>query len=300
MRISERHFTLGAVGVLLSLAPAAAFDGSTSPSRAIAPERAVAAVPRVELPSPTKTLGIAPVAPAPIIGSLTAVEAFRSGAAALRAGETAKAVLALQFAAEQGLPAAQWKLARMYAQGEGVEQNDLRAFEYFTRIANAHADDQPNTPQGRLVANAFVALGHYHLDGIANSSISPDAERARQMFAYAASYFGDPDAQYNLGRLYLEGTGTHRDQRQAARWLTLAAHKGHYKAQATLGAMLFKGGAVPRQAARGLMWLTLGREAAGPADAWIRELYDAAFKQATADERTMAVTYLDQHSRARR
>ncbi len=80
------------------------------------------------------------------------------------------------------------------------------------------------------------------------------------MFAYAASYFGDPDAQYYLARLYLDGNGAPHDPRTAARWFALAAQKGQYQAQAMLGAMLFSGDHVPRQAARGLMWLTLAKE----------------------------------------
>ncbi len=67
----------------------------------------------------------------------------------------------LQYAAEEGHPVAQWKLGKMYADGVGVTQNDLRAFEYFSRIANAHAEDSPSAPQAAIVANAFVALGRY-------------------------------------------------------------------------------------------------------------------------------------------
>ena len=112
---------------------------------------------------------------------------------------------ALQYAAEGGHPFAQWKLGRMYADGNGVTQDDLRAFEYFSSIANAHADDSPSAPQASIVANAFVALGRYYLNGIPNSKIKSDPERAREMFSYAASYFGNADAQYDLARLYLNG-----------------------------------------------------------------------------------------------
>jgi len=86
----------------------------------------------------------------------------------------------LQYAAEGGHPVAQWKLGRMYADGDGVTQDDLRAFEYFSRIANAHADDSPSEPQAAIVANAFVALGRYYLNGIPNSKIKSDPERARE------------------------------------------------------------------------------------------------------------------------
>src|SRR6201992_4034677 len=134
---------------------------------------------------------------------------------------------ALQYAAEGGHPIAQWKLGRMYADGNGVTQDDLRAFEYFSRIANAHAEDSPSEPQSAIVANAFVALGRYYLNGIPNSKIKSDPERAREMFSYAASYFGNADAQYDLARLYLNGGGTSRDDfRYGARWLRLAGPKG--------------------------------------------------------------------------
>jgi len=85
----------------------------------------------------------------------------------------------LQYAAEGGHPVAQWKLGRMYADGDGVTQDDVRAFEYFSRIANAHAEDNPSAPQASIVANAFVALGRYYLSGIPNSKIKADTERAR-------------------------------------------------------------------------------------------------------------------------
>ena len=133
----------------------------------------------------------------------------------------------LQYAAEGGHPVAQWKLGKMYADGVGVTQDDLRAFEYFSRIANAHAEDSPSAPQAAIVANAFVALGRYYLSGIPNTKIKVDSDRAREMFSYAASYFGNADAQYDLARLYLKGVGSSRDDfRYRARWLGLAAQKG--------------------------------------------------------------------------
>ena len=225
---------------------------------------------------------------------VTPIEAFRSATRSLKSGETDKALSSLQYAAENGVPAAQWQLGRMYAKGDGVSKDDLRAFDYFSRIANAHADDTPGTPQARIVANAFVSLGHYYQTGIPNTRVKADTGRALDMYGYAASYFGDPEAQYHLGRMHLEGTGALRtDPWRAARWFASAAQKGQYQAQAMLGAMLFKGDQVPRQAARGLMWLTLARDAAGPEEAWIVDVYESAFKQATDDERGMALRYLE-------
>jgi TPR repeat protein len=262
------------IGAGLVAAPAMAFDGSKA-------DGAMAAAP-----------------------PMTAMEAFRSGAHLLKSGEKVKAIHSLEYAAENGHALAQWKLGRMYAEGEGVTQNDLKAFEYFRRIADDHADDNPDTRQARFVANAFVALGHYYLDGIPNTQIKRDPDRAREMFAYAASYFRDPEAQYYLARLYLDGVGAPHDPRQAARWFGLSAQKGMCKAQAMLGAMLFTGDHVPRQAARGLMWLTLAKDAAKDNAAtdqdWINRLYDNAFRQATEDERALALVYLKRWLETRR
>ena len=274
MPIRDALLGVFVIGAALLAAPALAFDGSKSDDAA-----ASAAAP-------------------------TPMEAFRSGAHWLKAGKTAQAVHSLEYAAEKGHALAQWKLGRMYAEGDGVTQDDYKAFEYFRSIADRHADDNPNTPQARFVANAFVALGHYYLEGIPKTQVKRDPERAREMFNYAASYFRDPDAQYYLARLYLDGVGAPHDPRQAARWFILAAQKGQCRAQAMLGAMLIAGDHVPRQAARGLMWLTLAkdsvRDTTVPDQAWINRLYESAFRQASEDDRALALVYLKHYMEARR
>jgi hypothetical protein len=120
------------------------------------------------------------------------------------------------------------------------------------------------------------------------------------MFAYAASYFGDADAQFYLARLYLDGIGAPHDPKQAARWFGLAAQKGNCEAQAMLGAMLFAGDHVPRQAARGLMWLALAKDSARTNQNWIGGLYQSAMQQASEDERALAGVYLKRWLETRR
>jgi uncharacterized protein len=195
----------------------------------------------------------------------------------------------LEGAARNGDVGAAWELGRMYADGDGVKQNHQLAFEYFGGIADSHADEPTGTVQARFVANAFVRLGGYYLAGIPNSSITPDAARAHDLFNYAASYYGDRDAQYRLGRMYLDGQGVGKDTKQGIRWLSLAANKEQYQAQAVFGALLFKGQYVPRDAGRGLMWLTLARNVATPEETWITDQYTAAWERATVDERTRAL-----------
>jgi TPR repeat protein len=304
MRTSDVIASISLLGLVLGLSPAVSFDGTRTPESAtvavplIGPDSNPASSPDIGRATPLAAVPVAPrggnARPA------TPFEAFRSGTQALRAGNTEQAVNELEYAADQGMPAAQWKLGRMYADGDGVQKNTLRAFEYFSRLTRAHGDDAPGTPQARFVASAFVSLGQYYLEGIPNSAVKADLDRAREMYWYAASYFADPDAQYNLGRLYLDRNAGARDPRQAAKWLGLAARKGQYQAQALLGAMLFKGDDLSRQAALGLFWLTLAKDGARPDEAWIAETYSNAFAQATDSERTMAYKYLENWLKGRR
>jgi len=288
MRISRHITSIVIAGAAVAITPALAFEGTTPGGR-----------PATALTAP----GTALVPPATIAAPAVAAAAAPTAAGAVglkTALPESNSLTALQYAAEGGHPVAQWRLGRMYADGDGVDRDDLRAFEYFSRIANQHAEDSPSAPQAQIVANAFVALGRYYRDGIPNTRVKSDRERAREMFHYAATYFGNADAQYNLARMYLDGIGTQRDPKYAARWLSQAAQKGQFQAQAMLGQMLFNGDVLPKQAAKGLMWLTLARDSAGPDEIWINEVYTSALKRANEDDRAQAGKMLERWVQGRR
>jgi TPR repeat protein len=222
------------------------------------------------------------------------LDAFSTGMTNYRSGDKSAALKALEFAANKGHPRALWKLGRMYADGDGVPQNDMKAFELFSRIADENADEPRMSPDSRFVSSAFVMMGQYLLNGIPNSRIKPNPKKACDLFQYAASYYGDASAQFQLGRQHLTGTGVAHDARQAARWFHLAAEKGYPPAQALLGQLLFTGNGVPKQSARGLMWLALAKNAADPIrENWIVALYDEAFTSAPDSDRQAAITYLE-------
>ena len=217
--------------------------------------------------------------------------AFAAGTSAYYSGDVATALEALEAAADGGHPIARWKLARMYAVGDGVTEDDLRAFEYFREIVSDHAEDSPDTPYARFIANAFVALGSYYSSGIGDA-VAANEQVSRRIYAHAASYFADPDAQFRLAEMMLHGQGGSVDTRQAGRWLSLAARKGHVDAQLALGELLFSGAdQLAPHPADGLKWLIIAGEfASNPQELdRVRPVQERYFALADGDVRARAV-----------
>lgn len=228
--------------------------------------------------------------------------ALRRGMETYHKGDMANSIPALKYAANGGEPLAQWKLGRMYAQGEGVKKNDLAAYRYFARIVRDYREDQLRPGERSVVASAFVAVGAYSRTGIPKSGVRRNLQRALHLFHYASTVFGDADAQYNLARMYLDGAGTERDPRRAVPWLRYAARKNHVEALAVLGNLLFVGDkGVARRRAKGLMYLTLASELAGTGQslAWVGKLHSEAVGSANRLDREMARVELKRHLRRR-
>ncbi len=205
-------------------------------------------------------------------------------------------MIVLEDAAEAGQPMALWQLGMMYENGEGVERDPAKAFGYFSKIANEHADAAPRGLESDIVAQSFVKVGEYYAEGVPDAGIAADEDRSHAMIMHAATYFGDADAQYRLGQLYLDDDGLGRNPLQSARWLSLAARKGHPAAQATLGDLLFNGAdGLDRQPEEGLMWLSVARQrVAGTVDEpWVSQMLNSAWSHATSDQRTQAQMMAD-------
>jgi hypothetical protein len=233
----------------------------------------------------------------------SATEAYRQGASAMKSGEMAAAVPALEYAAKRGVLGAQLKLARLYASGGEVPKDDAKAFYYFQHIADQYAEISSSSPIAKYVGEAFVALGQYYTSGIPAMTLSPDPVYAVGLFRHAGAYFGNAEAQYQLGRLYISGTGVEKNPTVAANWLSMAARKQHAGAQAILGELLWRGEGVSQRPARGLALLTLANEnakASGSDPAWIGQLYQEAFAHADNTTRKDAEALLPQLGGARR
>ena len=210
----------------------------------------------------------------------SATEAYREGVTALKGGQMVVALPALEYAAKRGVLGAQLKLARLYAAGHDVPEDDAKAFSYFQDIADQYADISPSSPIAKYVGESLVALGQYYATGIPAIPLPANPRYAADIYRHAASYFGDAEAQYQLGRLYLSGEGVEKNPSLAVNWLATAAKKQHAAAQATLGELLWKGDEVRQRQARGLALLTLAYEnskAQGDEPKWIADLYQDAF-----------------------
>jgi TPR repeat protein len=210
---------------------------------------------------------------------------FRFGFSAYKNGHKDQAVEAYRYAAENGQIGATWKLARMYAEGDGVQRDDYEAFKFFNEIVQQ--DVEPGSPEESYVSDALVALGAYLKAGIPGTPVEANPVAAQEYYMRAAANYRNPNAQFEIGKMFLTGEGgVKASVRQAGRWLQLAAEKGHAGAQATLGNLLFQSGKV----VRGLAMMTAALERASPADQpWIRGMQEEAFSLADEADRRGAI-----------
>ncbi|WP_322414493.1 tetratricopeptide repeat protein [Mesorhizobium huakuii] len=214
---------------------------------------------------------------------------FQFGFSAYKNGHKEQAAEAYKYAAENGQIGATWKLARMYAEGDGVARDDYEAFKFFSEIVDQ--DVEPGSPEESYVSDALVALGDYLRKGIPGSPVSENEVAAQEYYMRAAANYRNPNAQFEMGQMFLKGEGgVKASVKQAGRWFQLAAEKGHAGAQATLGHLLFQSGKI----VRGLAMMTAALERASPADQpWIRGMQEEAFAAAGEADRRTAISLAD-------
>ena len=140
---------------------------------------------------------------------------FDKGVAAYEAGDFATALAEWKLLAEQGDASAQFNLALIYDNGEGVIEDDKEAVKWY-RLAAEQGD-----------ASAQYNLGVSYDNG---EGVIEDDKEAAKWFRLAAEQ-GDASAQYNLGNMYDNGEGVIQDNVYAHMWFNIAAASGHEKAR---------------------------------------------------------------------
>lgn len=139
------------------------------------------------------------------------VAQFQLGLSHLEAGRNAEAVRLIRLSANQGQAAAQYRLAKLYENGVGVEKDLAAAMKLLERSAKG----------GNRIA--MHDLGHYYATGAATSQ--PEISKAVTWFQQAAER-GVLDSQFNLGVLYQEGSGVTKSQVDAYVWYAIAGAQG--------------------------------------------------------------------------
>lgn len=210
---------------------------------------------------------------------------FKFGFFSYKEGRKNDAIEAYRYAAEKGHTGSRWALANMYADGDGVPENDLEAFRIYSDIARAGVE--PGSEDTGYFANALIALASYYRRGIPDSPVKIDLSQARQLYFQAASAFGVPEAQFQLARMMLAGEGGNTSAHQAKKWLNRARNNGHAGAMGLFGSILFQEG----QATRGLAFMTAALDHCLPKDCgWLQSMQEDAFSVASEQDRRAGVS----------
>jgi uncharacterized protein len=161
------------------------------------------------------------------------------GLVAYKAGDYVKALSELQPAAGQGNTSAEKTLAKMYAIGQGVKEDDALAIEWWTKAANASD------------AEAQWQLGLAYHSG---QRVKRDYRQAVAWYRKSAEQ-GCGAAQLNLANM-LTGAfpPVEEDRVEAARWLQLAADQNTMGAASMLGSWYASGVGVPLDDTQAVYW----------------------------------------------
>ena len=144
---------------------------------------------------------------------------------------------------------AEYKAAREYLYGQGVEKDFARALELLAAEAE--------------LGNALALhdLGHMHQNGLGVDADLDEAEawyaRAYRAFCAAESAKPKPYLQYRIAKMHRDGLGTPQSYEATAEWFGRAADEGHQYAQYSLGGMYRRGQGVEQDDAEAFRFYTL-------------------------------------------
>ena len=121
-------------------------------------------------------------------------------------------------ATNEGNAEAMFNLGLLYANGQGVTQDYVRAREWYEKAAE------------KGFPRAMFNLGLLYANG---EGVTQDYAKAREWYEKAADK-GNAIAMVNLGLIYAHGQGVTQDYTKAREWYEKAADKGDAEAKANL------------------------------------------------------------------
>ena len=173
----------------------------------------------------------------------------------------------LLHAAEQGDAEAQYKLASVYAKGNGVSRNDVESVKWMRKAAeNGHAEAQDKV--GRLYDNISTCERDpdlfeddefdKRLLRLSKGTPEDNGREAVRWYRKAAKQ-GHPGAQYKLALTYRYGDrGTEANGSEAIRWYLKLAERNPGLGYSSIGYMYANGEGVPRNGREAVRWLHKG------------------------------------------
>lgn len=182
-----------------------------------------------------------------------------------------EAALWCRRASMQGHAPAQFYLGVMYQEGRGVHKNNTEAARWYRLAAK----------QGNPRAQTMLAVMYAEGEGV-----QKDQAEAARLFRQAADQ-GYMEAQFNLGLLYGLGRGVPKNDTEAGRWYRRAAEQGQLFAQNNLGALYTRGEGVPRNLVLAYKWTSLAAA----------QGYEAARGNLAKQERLMTRAQIDEAQR---
>ena len=165
---------------------------------------------------------------------------------------------------------ARFKVGTLHLAGDGMPKDYAKALRWLRRASgDGHAGARNNLglmhEQGLGVPVDYLAARDLYLAALGGAN--PQAKGNLERFylegrgapsgAAAAGWYrkgaeaGIATAQHRLGRIYANGEGTKRDEREAVKWLAAAARQGHPEARKEAAALYFALGDMVEAAAYG-------------------------------------------------
>ncbi len=154
--------------------------------------------------------------------SVRARQLFTEAQSKRHDGQTEEAASLFNRSAEMGDAGAMVELGEMYSSGEGVTQDETKAFDWFRRAA-----------EGGSVPG-MVALAGMYLLGVNGGD--PNEEEAARWFQKAADR-DSPAAMYDLATLYESGRGVGKNLDKAKDLYQKSAKLGNREAQKRLASL---------------------------------------------------------------
>lgn len=160
---------------------------------------------------------------------------------AKRKGEApTKALEYLKKAADAGNPEAMFKIGDMYANGEGVEKDLLKAMDWQRKSESFSYKSPPDI---------------YYLP-TDNNSTTPLAPSSILDSLIAEAKGGNLSSQYKVAKSYDFGLHGSKDGNKAIEWYQMAAKNGHSYSQLLLGYFFCRGIYVTKNIKQSNIWLS--------------------------------------------